>query len=91
MGCVFSHTIYDMVHVWYIYIKVAGEESVSGLEAVFQIIRSFLLLSVESSEGAFVFEQDAMERAVAMLVQLQVLKKKKEEEEDFFIFCITIS
>ena len=49
--------------------KVAGEASVSGVEAVFQIVRQLLVPPSPEDPDGFVWEQDAMERALAGLAQ----------------------
>jgi hypothetical protein len=49
--------------------KVAGESSVSGIEAVFQIVRQLLVPPSPSDPDGFVWEDDAMERALAGLAQ----------------------
>jgi hypothetical protein len=49
--------------------KVAGDASVSGIEAVFQILRQLIAPPAPDDPDGFVWEPDALERAVAGLCQ----------------------
>ena len=51
--------------------KVAGEASVSGTEAVFQIVRQILAEPHPADPDGFVWEEDALERALVGLSQQQ--------------------
>jgi len=49
--------------------KVAGEDSVSGIEAVFQIVRQLMVPPAPGDPDGFVWEEDALQRAVSGLIQ----------------------